>query len=88
MTQVDVNFQGCLCRQFKSEPLTHSAIAFELEGGWRDTKKAVEATVLQFLLGGGGSFSSGGPGIKASSHFATLGPASQVSGILLEGGEP
>lgn len=42
--------------------MTHSALAFELEGGWRDTKGAVTATVLQYLLGGGGSFSSGGPG--------------------------
>ena len=42
--------------------MTHSAIAFELEGGWRDVKGSVAATVLQYLLGGGGSFSSGGPG--------------------------
>lgn len=46
--------------------MTHSAVAFELEGGWRDTKAAVTATVLQYLLGGGGSFSSGGPGIFLS----------------------
>ncbi len=50
------------CRQFKADSMTHSAVAFELEGGWRDTKAAVVATVLQYLLGGGGSFSSGGPG--------------------------
>ena len=38
-------------------------LAFELQGGWKDIKTAVTATVLQFLLGGGGSFSSGGPGV-------------------------
>jgi processing peptidase subunit alpha len=49
-------------RQFRAEPLTHSAIAFELPGGWRDLKGSVAVTVMQFLLGGGGAFSSGGPG--------------------------
>lgn len=58
-----------LYRQFKSDPLTHSAIAFEVQGGWRDVKASVIATVLQFLVGGGGSFSSGGPG-KAYSGCA------------------
>lgn len=37
-------------------------MAFEMPGGWRNVKAAVEMTVLQYLLGGGASFSSGGPG--------------------------
>ena len=34
----------------------------EFAGGWNDMKGSVAVTVLQFLLGGGGSFSAGGPG--------------------------
>uniref|UniRef100_A0A0A0LEX1 Complex III subunit II n=1 Tax=Cucumis sativus TaxID=3659 RepID=A0A0A0LEX1_CUCSA len=41
---------------------THFALAFELPGGWRKEKDAMALTVLQMLLGGGGSFSAGGPG--------------------------
>ncbi|KAJ7548996.1 hypothetical protein O6H91_07G035900 [Diphasiastrum complanatum] len=43
-------------------PRTHVAVAFEVPGGWRNEKDAITATVLQTLLGGGGSFSAGGPG--------------------------
>lgn len=41
---------------------THFAIAFELPGGWHEVKDAMTLTVLQMLMGGGGSFSAGGPG--------------------------
>ncbi|PKU79304.1 Mitochondrial-processing peptidase subunit alpha [Dendrobium catenatum] len=41
---------------------THVALAFEVPGGWRDDKNATALTVLQTLMGGGGSFSAGGPG--------------------------
>ncbi|CAL0330898.1 unnamed protein product [Lupinus luteus] len=41
---------------------THFALAFELPGGWHNLKDAMVLTVLQMLLGGGGSFSAGGPG--------------------------
>ncbi|KAL7096852.1 hypothetical protein ACP275_10G106300 [Erythranthe tilingii] len=41
---------------------THFALAFELPGGWNKEKDAVALTVLQILMGGGGSFSAGGPG--------------------------
>ena len=34
----------------------------QVPGGWHDMKTSIATTVLQFLLGGGGSFSSGGPG--------------------------
>ncbi|KAK9804007.1 hypothetical protein WJX73_000007 [Symbiochloris irregularis] len=49
-------------RQFQVGGLTHLMLAFEFPGGWRDVKGSVAVTVLQFLLGGGGSFSTGGPG--------------------------
>ncbi|KAI4329194.1 hypothetical protein L6164_021484 [Bauhinia variegata] len=41
---------------------THIAIAFEVPGGWQKDKDAIVLTVLQMLMGGGGSFSAGGPG--------------------------
>ncbi|PKI66091.1 hypothetical protein CRG98_013499 [Punica granatum] len=41
---------------------THFALAFELPGGWHNEKDAMTLTVLQMLMGGGGSFSAGGPG--------------------------
>ena len=42
--------------------LAHALLAYEFKGGWRDVRGSVAATVLQMLMGGGGSFSSGGPG--------------------------
>ncbi|VVA10438.1 PREDICTED: mitochondrial-processing peptidase [Prunus dulcis] len=41
---------------------THFALAFELPGGWLNEKDAMTVNVLQVLMGGGGSFSAGGPG--------------------------
>ena len=41
---------------------TNTMLAFEYKGGWSDFEGSIAVTVLQFLLGGGGSFSSGGPG--------------------------
>eukprot|EP00268_Persea_americana_P045952 TRINITY_DN4709_c0_g1_i1.p1 TRINITY_DN4709_c0_g1~~TRINITY_DN4709_c0_g1_i1.p1 ORF type:complete len:513 (-),score=106.63 TRINITY_DN4709_c0_g1_i1:649-2187(-) len=41
---------------------THVALAFEVPGGWHQEKEAAAVTVLQTLMGGGGSFSAGGPG--------------------------
>ncbi|GAB4852689.1 hypothetical protein Ancab_016903 [Ancistrocladus abbreviatus] len=41
---------------------THFALAFEAPGGWLKDKEATTLTVLQMLMGGGGSFSAGGPG--------------------------
>ncbi|KAJ7517242.1 hypothetical protein O6H91_21G015100 [Diphasiastrum complanatum] len=52
-------------------PNTHVALAFEVPGGWRNDKQAIAATVLQSLLGGGGSFSSGGPGKGLYSRLYT-----------------
>ncbi|XP_031504433.1 mitochondrial-processing peptidase subunit alpha-like isoform X2 [Nymphaea colorata] len=41
---------------------THVALAFEVPGGWREENDATAVAVLQTLMGGGGSFSAGGPG--------------------------
>ncbi|XP_022749882.1 mitochondrial-processing peptidase subunit alpha-like isoform X1 [Durio zibethinus] len=51
--------------QADSRDQTHFALAFELPGGWHKEKEAIILTVLQvfnILMGGGGSFSAGGPG--------------------------
>ncbi|KAJ6790468.1 mitochondrial-processing peptidase subunit alpha-like isoform X3 [Iris pallida] len=48
-------------RQADSEK-THVALAFEVPGGWHDEKNSTALIVLQTLMGGGGSFSAGGPG--------------------------
>ncbi|KAF3335021.1 mitochondrial-processing peptidase subunit alpha-like protein [Carex littledalei] len=49
-------------RQQAASEKTHVALAFEVPGGWNQEKEAVTVTVLQMLMGGGGSFSAGGPG--------------------------
>ncbi|KAI3867024.1 hypothetical protein MKW92_004508 [Papaver armeniacum] len=43
-------------------PTTDIAFAFEIPGGWQAEKECMQLTVLQFLMGGGGSFSARGPG--------------------------
>ena len=59
-----------LCRQFVAGPLTHCMLGFEVQGGWRDVKTSVVMTALQYLMGGGGSFSAGGPGTAL--HFTLV----------------
>lgn len=49
----------------------HLALGFAAPGGWRDVKAATALTVLQTLLGGGGSFSAGGPGKGMYSRLYT-----------------
>jgi processing peptidase subunit alpha len=58
-------------RQSADSPQTHVALAFEVPGGWRNEKNAFAVTVLQTLLGGGGSFSAGGPGKGMYSRLYT-----------------
>ncbi|GLJ20078.1 hypothetical protein SUGI_0364390 [Cryptomeria japonica] len=41
---------------------THVVLAFEVPGGLHNEKDAIALTVLQTLMGGGASFSLGGPG--------------------------
>ncbi|CAH2053543.1 unnamed protein product [Thlaspi arvense] len=48
-------------RQHTGGEATHFALAFGVPG-WDNEKEAVMATTLQMLMGGGGSFSAGGPG--------------------------
>lgn len=50
------------CQANSGDQRTHFALAFELPGGWHKEKEAMALTVLQMLMGGGGSFSAGGPG--------------------------
>ncbi|KAJ6394611.1 hypothetical protein OIU77_023758 [Salix suchowensis] len=49
-------------RKQAASQMAHVALAFEASGGWHQEKDAIVLTVLQMLLGGGGSFSAGGPG--------------------------
>jgi processing peptidase subunit alpha len=51
------------------EPFVKIAMAFEI-GGWKD-KQLIAASVLQQLLGGGSSFSAGGPGKGMYSRLYT-----------------
>lgn len=37
-------------------------LAWNYVGGWKNVKESVLASIVQSLLGGGGSFSAGGPG--------------------------
>ena len=59
---VDCNLPVLTAAMCALRPQMHSMLAFEFAGGWSDFKGSIAVTVLQFLLGGGGSFSSGGPG--------------------------
>jgi processing peptidase subunit alpha len=52
-------------------PVTSIVLAFEFAGGWKDTEAATSMTVLNTLLGGGGSFSAGGPGKGMYSRLYT-----------------
>jgi len=54
-----------------SNPQANLLLAFEYPGGWRDIEGAVVMTVLNYLLGGGSSFSSGGPGKGMHSRLYT-----------------
>ncbi|PHT52140.1 putative mitochondrial-processing peptidase subunit alpha-1 [Capsicum baccatum] len=49
-------------RRHAESEMTHFALAFEVPGGWMSEKDSMTLTVLQMLMGGGGSFSAGGPG--------------------------
>ncbi|KAK9844905.1 hypothetical protein WJX74_008454 [Apatococcus lobatus] len=61
-TQPPSEYTGGDFRQLAAGPITNMMLMFEFNGGWRDVKGSVAVTVLQYLLGGGGSFSAGGPG--------------------------
>ncbi|KAH7444021.1 hypothetical protein KP509_02G060900 [Ceratopteris richardii] len=50
-------------------PDSHIALAFEVRNGWQNERLSNHLTVLMFLLGGGDSFSVGGPGKGMYSRF-------------------
>lgn len=54
-------YTGGDCRYESAQPFAHLAIAFETEGGW-NSDDLLALTILQSIMGGGGSFSTGGPG--------------------------
>merc|ERR1719343_822002 len=54
-------YSGGDFRMEKPDPLCHFMLGWEVEGGWNGPLLA-SVTVLQMFLGGGGSFSTGGPG--------------------------
>ena len=58
-------------RVASDSPVTNVVLAFEFAGGWRDTKASTAMTVLNTLMGGGGSFSAGGPGKGMYSRLYT-----------------
>ncbi|KAG4978908.1 hypothetical protein JHK86_038382 [Glycine max] len=56
------NYVGGDFRRQGESGVARVAIAFEVPGGWKKEKEAIALTILQMLMGGGGSFSAGGPG--------------------------
>eukprot|EP00927_Polykrikos_kofoidii_P011407 TRINITY_DN14836_c0_g1_i1.p1 TRINITY_DN14836_c0_g1~~TRINITY_DN14836_c0_g1_i1.p1 ORF type:complete len:587 (-),score=129.07 TRINITY_DN14836_c0_g1_i1:118-1878(-) len=58
---VPAKYSGGELREERPNPLCHVMLGWELEGGWNSPALAA-VTVLQMFLGGGGSFSTGGPG--------------------------
>jgi len=54
-------YTGGEMRLVRPNPLCHLMLGWEVEGGWNGQLLAA-VTVLQMFLGGGGSFSTGGPG--------------------------
>lgn len=70
--EVESTYIGGDWKQAQVEADTcHVALAFEGVGGWRDTKSCVALTVLTTMLGGGASFSAGGPGKGMYSRLYT-----------------
>eukprot|EP00238_Polyblepharides_amylifera_P003707 CAMPEP_0196581206 /NCGR_PEP_ID=MMETSP1081-20130531/32934_1 /TAXON_ID=36882 /ORGANISM="Pyramimonas amylifera, Strain CCMP720" /LENGTH=499 /DNA_ID=CAMNT_0041901343 /DNA_START=52 /DNA_END=1551 /DNA_ORIENTATION=+ len=49
-------------RQFSAGENVSIALGWEMTGGWEDIQKATAFAVLSSLMGGGSSFSAGGPG--------------------------
>lgn len=59
--KLPIQYTGGEHRIEQPGPLAHLMFGWEVEGGWNG-KYLAAITVLQMLLGGGGSFSTGGPG--------------------------
>jgi len=63
-------YTGGDLRMSRPNPLCHLIFGWEVPGGWNG-KWLAAATVLQMFLGGGGSFSTGGPGKGMHTRFFT-----------------
>lgn len=63
-------YTGGELRISRPNPLCHLIFGWEVPGGWNG-KWLAAATVLQMFLGGGGSFSTGGPGKGMHTRFFT-----------------
>ncbi|GBF91706.1 mitochondrial-processing peptidase subunit alpha [Raphidocelis subcapitata] len=64
-------YVGCNTVLPGSAPHANLILAFEYGGGWHDIQGSVVMTVLTYLMGGGNSFSSGGPGKGMHSRLYT-----------------
>ena len=69
--EIPSKYMGGDFRVKNESPLTSLILGFEFQGGWRDAKRSTAVTVLSMLLGGGGSFSAGGPGKGMYSRLYT-----------------
>mmetsp|Transcript_501 Transcript_501/g.560 ORF Transcript_501/g.560 Transcript_501/m.560 type:complete len:504 (-) Transcript_501:164-1675(-) len=53
------------------QAFTQVLLGFEVAGGWRDVKNSIAMSVMVTLMGGGSSFSAGGPGKGMHSRLYT-----------------
>lgn len=59
---VPTTYAGGDMREWSAGNDVHVALGFEMKGGWKNLKNATTISVLSTLMGGGVSFSAGGPG--------------------------
>jgi len=69
--EVPTTYGGGDMREFSMGSDVHVALGFEMKGGWKNLKNATTISVLSTLMGGGGSFSAGGPGKGMYSRLYT-----------------
>eukprot|EP00240_Pyramimonas_obovata_P001800 CAMPEP_0118933898 /NCGR_PEP_ID=MMETSP1169-20130426/12906_1 /TAXON_ID=36882 /ORGANISM="Pyramimonas obovata, Strain CCMP722" /LENGTH=503 /DNA_ID=CAMNT_0006876727 /DNA_START=78 /DNA_END=1589 /DNA_ORIENTATION=- len=68
---VSTTYVGGDLREWSAGSDVHIALGFEMKGGWKNLKNATTISVLSTLMGGGGSFSAGGPGKGMYSRLYT-----------------
>jgi len=68
---VPSEYKGGDFRDWAAGSNVHIALGFEMKGGWKNLKNATTLSVLCTLMGGGGSFSAGGPGKGMYSRLYT-----------------
>lgn len=69
--EVPSTYVGGDFRDWAAGSNVHIALGFEMKGGWKNLKNATTLAVLCTLMGGGGSFSAGGPGKGMYSRLYT-----------------